>query len=263
MPSNPDNDVTQTPGRQSTINGQPKQNPPDNPTVRGEEDDDAEETTPLLRRIAPPGPDLEQRTSLANSAHSWWTIISITVLLILTINIIIFAFLVPSAAQEYAQEAAIFSLRNIKIQEYTDSGVIANARVNITFDADRVSSNGIRRLGIAVSNIIKHVYTQPCDVSVRLPEYNATQVALVGLPALAVDIRNRRPNLLDVVTNVTITNETLAFRLAGDILAGNKKQVTIIGETDVRVTAGIIPLGKQHVKTEATIESLSRLERVY
>src|SRR5271156_3956817 len=166
-------------------------------TSHGDHEDndiEASETTPLLSRQQQ-SEDVEQGAPSRSPRTYWWTILSIVILLILTINIIIFAFIIPSAAQSYASEATVFSLRNIEIHNFTDTGVFATAQVNITVDASRVSSNGVRNLGIFSTNIFKHVYTQPCDVSVVLPQYNGAQVAIVALPALAVDVRNRHVNL--------------------------------------------------------------------
>jgi hypothetical protein len=227
--------------------------PPQPTTTNGALDDDPEpeESTPLIRRVTS---DPERNVPSRSLKRSWWTIISITILLIITINIIVFAFVIPSAAQNYAGQATTYSLRNIEVQEFTDTGVIANAQVNITVDASRVSSNGIRNLGLFTTKIVKHVYTEPCVVSVLLPQYNNVQVALVALPALKLDVRNRHVNILDIVSNVTITNEPLAVQLAGDLLAGRREEIETIGETDVHIRAGIIPLGRHHVRQQVIIQ---------
>jgi len=214
-------------------------------------DPEPEESTPLIRRVTS---DPERNVPSRSSKRSWWTIVSITILLIITINIIVFAFVMPSAAQTYAGQATTYSLRNIEVQEFTDTGVIATAQVNITIDASRVSSNGIRNLGLFITKIFKHVYTEPCVVSVLLPQYNGAQVALVALPALKVDVRNQHVNILDIVSNVTITNEPLAVQLASDLLAGRRKEIETIGETDVHIRAGIIPLGRHHVRQQVIIQ---------
>lgn len=214
---------------------------------------EAEESTPLLHRHSY---DVEDRDA-SRSTHPrryWWTIVAIAVLLIITVNIIIFAFVVPSAAQTYATQATTYSVQDIKIEEYTDSGVIADVQVNITTDASRVHSNGIRNLGLFATGLFKHVYTKPCTVSVLLPQYAGTRVALVTLPALAVDVRNLHVNLINIVSNVTITDHALAVQLAGDVLAGRRKEVHAVGETDVDIKAGIIPLGRHHVEQEVIIK---------
>lgn len=251
MAPSPQNEVTEPPSPQ-----EPHQQVKDRPLASnspadGDIDPGADETTPLIRSA----PDVEN-VSVSRPQRSWWTIIAITILLILTINIIIFAFLVPSAVEDYAKQAAAYSVRNIQIQEYTDSGVISKAQVDITFDASRVSSSGIRKLGVFFANIAKHVYTKPCLVSVLLPQYSGAQVALVGLPELKIDIRNQHPNSLDIVFNITITNETLAVQLAGDVLDGGKSEIYAFAETDIYIRAGIIPLGHHHVEQEIVIRGL-------
>lgn len=216
-----------------------------------DEEPEAEESTPLLRRVPS---DVGRNTHSCASKRSWWTIISIAILLVITINIIVFAFLIPSAIQTYAAEATTYSLSNVEGQEFTDSGVIVNAKVNITIDASRVSSNGIRNLGLFTTKIFKHVYTQRCLVSIVLPQYNGAQVALVALPALKIDVRNRHVNILDIGSSITITDHTLAVQLAGDYLSRKREEIQAIGETDVYIKAGIIPLGRHHVRQQVTIQ---------
>ena len=243
----PQADPQLAPAQTSSLNGV-LPNHVDNP----EDNDDIEEqeSTPLLRRPATADP--EQGTSDAPKRH-WWSIIAIAILLILTVNIIVFAFIVPNTAENYASQAATYSLRNIQIENLTDNGVVATAQVNITLDASRVSSNNVRRTGLFASNLFRYVYTKPCDVAVRLPEYGGAQLGIVGLPALKVDIRNRHVNLLNVTSNVTITDQSLAIRLASEYLSGSADEIRVVGETDVNIRAGIIPLGTHHIEHEVVI----------
>jgi hypothetical protein len=67
-------------------------------------------------------------------------------------------------------------------------------------------------------------------------------------------VRNLHSNILDIVSNVTIVDNSLAVELAGDLLSGRRKEIRTIGETDVRIRAGIIPLGKHHVSHEVVIQ---------
>src|SRR5271154_5108959 len=81
-----------------------------------EDHPEAHESTPLLRRETS---DAERNTPSRSPKRSWWTIVSIAILLVITINIIVFAFVVPSAAESYAAQATTYSLQNIEVQEYT------------------------------------------------------------------------------------------------------------------------------------------------
>lgn len=215
------------------------------------DDQDAEESTPLLRR---PASDVEQNSPLRTFRKSWWTIISVAILLLITVNIIVFAFVLPSAAQSYATQATTYSLSNVKIDNFTDGGVVAEVKVNITVDASRVNSTEIRNLGLFTTSVFKYVYTEPCDVSILLPEYDGAQVAIIALPAMTLDVRNLHTNILDIVSNVTIVDNSLAVEMAGDLISGKKKEIRTIGETYVRVRAGIIPLGRHHVSHEVVIQ---------
>jgi hypothetical protein len=243
--------MSQEQNEASSRNGSVRQLDPQPTTSQANGNEAAEESTPLLgRRIT----DTEDNVPGNRPKRSWWTIISIVILLIITINIIVFAFVIPSAAQNYAVKATSYSLGNIEIQDYTEDGVIAKAQVNVTVDADKVSSNGVRNLGIFATSIVKHVYTKPCVVSILLPQYNGAQVALVDLPALEIDVRNKHINILEIISNVTITDEALVVQLMGDYLAGRRHEIQTIGETDIYIKAGIIPLGKHHMKEEIIIK---------
>jgi len=220
---------------------------------------DEDESTPLLGHGIT---DLERNNSSAtersNSSNrpkrSWWTMISIALLLILTLNIIIFAFIIPSATQSYARQATTYRLHLIQVQNFTDDGLIAHAHINITIDSSRVNSTHVRNFGVIVTSIFKHAYTQPCNVTLFLPEYNRGQVAIVGLPALAFDIRNHHTTNLDIVANIAITNSTLSARVVGDFMSGNRKEIEAIAETDVHIKAGWIPLGRHHVEQEVIVQ---------
>jgi hypothetical protein len=214
------------------------------------------EDTPLLARRQ--SSDVERSDSSDEGdrlpRRSWWTIISITILLLLTLNIIIFAFVLPTAAKTYATDATTYTIYNLEVQEFTDTGAIAHAQVNVTTDSSRVSSSSVRNFGVFVTTMFQHVSTQPCLVTVFLPQYNGAQVALVELPAIRVNIRNRHVNILDIVSNVTITDQALAVQLARDILAGRRKKIEAIAETDVHIKAGIIPLGRHHVRQQVVVQ---------
>jgi hypothetical protein len=236
--------------------------PPEPVSVRLPQDDsqhveDDDESTPLLGH----GTDLERNNSAGSDTvesppprRSWWTIISIVILLVLTLNIIIFAFIVPSTTQDYAMQATTYTLHDVQVQEFTDDGLIVRAQVNVTIDSSRVQSSSSRNFGVFITSIFKHIYTKPCIVSLLLPQYNGAQVALVGLPALSIDIRNHHTNNLDITSNVTITNSSLAVQLAGDFLTGARKQVETIAETDVHIKAGWIPLGRHHVAQQVIVQ---------
>ena len=213
-------------------------------------DPEADETAPLLERSTSGA----EQNSPPCPTRSWWTIISIAILLVITVNIIVFAFVIPSATQHYAVQATTYQLQNIEILNFDDDGLITKAQVNITVDASRVPSRGIRNIGLFGTNIFKHVYTESCNMSILLPQYNGAQVAIALVPPLTIDVRNMHVNILDIVTNVTITNETVAVQLAGDIISGKRHKIKTIGETDVHIKAGIIPLGLHHVRQQVVVK---------
>ena len=217
------------------------------------DDDHDDESTPLLQRNDSTASE-EGTAGSRRPKRSWWSTISIAILLVLTINIILFAFIIPSATQSYAMQATEYTLHDVQVQDFTDNGILAQAQVNVTIDSSKVHSKNIRRLGIFVTSIFKHIQTKPCLVSVLLPQYNGAQVALVSLPALSIDIRNHHTNNLEIISNVTITNNSLAVQLAGDFLAGNRQEIQTIAETDVHIKAGWIPLGRHHVAQQVVVQ---------
>jgi hypothetical protein len=222
----------------------------DDDTPADDRDIEAQESTPLLDRPR----TADSQLSTADSAkRPWWSIIAIVVLLVLTVNIIVFAFVVPNAAENYASQASTYSLHNIQIQNITDTEVIIKVQANITLDASRVNSSSVRRTGLFASNFFQHVYTKPCDVALRLPKYGGAQVGLLWLPALALDIRNRHINLLNITSNFTITDESLAIQLASEYASGKSGEIRAIGDTNVSIRAGIVPLGTHHVEHELVL----------
>src|SRR5579859_2431818 len=194
-----------------TLDPQPTRTNPLPEDEHNDQDNEAQESTPLLNRRH--DSDAEQNGPTTGRRRSWWTIISIAILLVITINIIVFAFVIPSAAQSYGNEATTYEIQDIEILNYTETGVVAETTVNVTIDASRVSSNSVRNLGLFGTNLFKHLYTQPCLVNILLPQYNGAKIGTAAIPALAIDIRDHHINLLNVISTINITNESLVVQL--------------------------------------------------
>jgi hypothetical protein len=247
-----DTDPSATNGATTSLAPEPSHTEAVAGTTDDDSDPEAQESTPLLlhRTIS----DSEHSVAASRPRRSWWTIVSIVLLLAITVNIIVFAFVIPSATQNYAAQATTYQLQDIQIQNFTDEGLISKAVVNVTLDASRVKRPSIRRIGLFGTNLFKHVYTKECNVSLFLPQYSSAQVAYAILPPLTIDIRNKHHNILHVITNTTITNEPVAIQLVGDILSGKRSEIKAIGETDVDIKAGIIPLGKHHIVQQVIVK---------
>ncbi|KAK2070849.1 hypothetical protein P8C59_005314 [Phyllachora maydis] len=128
-------------------------------------DDEFEESTPLLSR-----PDLIPRydgdataadgasgaqslcssTSVnysAKKSRRWPSIFAMVLLAVLSLVIIILAFVVPAAVEEYAKEALVVEPTNLSLDSITAHGVRTRIQANVRLDGARVRNGNVRRVG--------------------------------------------------------------------------------------------------------------------
>ncbi|MGG6497368.1 UNVERIFIED_CONTAM: hypothetical protein NY603_31050, partial [Bacteroidetes bacterium 56_B9] len=76
----------------------------------------------------------------------WPSLIALLILCIVAALIIIFAFVAPTAVQQYAAEAIVFEPTSLSIDSFTATGVRARVQGNFKLDSTRVKQASVRRL---------------------------------------------------------------------------------------------------------------------
>ncbi|CCT67311.1 uncharacterized protein FFB20_14567 [Fusarium fujikuroi] len=185
----------------------------------------------------------------------WPSIIAMALLGIIVILIIILGFLVPPAVKEYAEKAAVLEPTNLSIENITSYGIRARIRANVYLDGSRVDNQNSRRIGKAVTGIMRKLETKETTVNVYLPEYADALAGTAVIPPLVVDVVNGHTNELDFVADVNPGDAEHIRKIANDWLEGNLKQLKVVGKTKVHLKSGIIPLGAHDVAESMVFEA--------
>ncbi|KAF5672238.1 hypothetical protein FDENT_10607 [Fusarium denticulatum] len=185
----------------------------------------------------------------------WPSIIAMVLLGIIVILIIILGFLVPPAVKEYAEKAAVLEPTNLSIENITSDGIRARIRANVCLDGSRVDNQNSRRIGKAVTGIMRKLETKETTVNVYLPDYADALAGTAVIPPLVVDVVNGHTNELDFVADVNPGDAEHIRKIANDWLEGNLKQLKVVGKTKVHLKSGIIPLGAHDVAESMVFEA--------
>lgn len=226
----------------------------------------ATERTPLISRASdgPEQPDQSQphaETSAAASLHGlqsksgpqryrWPSLVALLILCIVAVFIIVFAFIAPSAVEQYAAAAVVFTPTSLSIDSFTSSGVRARVQGNVELDASRVKSAGVRNLGRFCTWIATEAETGESEVQVSLPEYGNVLLGTAQIPGVKVYIRNGHTTAVDFLTDLQPGNVEGIRRIANDFIDGRLGQLRVVGKANVPVKSGLISLGKQFLEKE-------------
>ncbi|RSL98536.1 hypothetical protein CEP52_010269 [Fusarium oligoseptatum] len=229
-----------------------EEQPTENSPLLGDRDDRHSEVDEHEEQSAEPQP---QDNKSARSSWRWPSIIAMAFLGILVILIIILGFLVPPAVKEYAEKAAVLEPTNLSIEKITTDGIRARIRANVYLDGSRVDNLNSRRIGKAVTGIMRKLETKETTVRVYLPDYAEALAGTAVIPPLVVDVVSGHTNELDFVAEVSPGKAEDIRKIANDWLEGNLKQLKVVGKTQVHLKSGIFPLGTHDVAESMVFEA--------
>jgi hypothetical protein len=194
----------------------------------------------------------------ARSKTRWPSVIAMIVLASLSLAIIVLAFILPSAVEEYAKQAAVVEPTNLSLESLTANGIRARIRANYRLDARRVENDRVRQLGRAATWLVGSVSTGEMKVRVYLPDYDNLLLGTAGLPPLQVNIRDGpENNVIDFVAELIPGDAEGIRMLANEWLEGRLDTVRLRGQADVQIKAGMIPLGTHTIVESLTFEGQS------
>lgn len=239
------------------------------------EPDEPSETTPLLSSSATtPRSDGEQdnahrgdaasiasRATDASSPSSakaksirWPSVIAVIVLSLFALTVMILAFIVPAAVEEYAKQATVLEPTNLSLESITANGVRARIQADFRLDAERVENEHVRRVGRAVTWLAGELGTEATKISVYLPDFGNVLLGTAGVPPLTVSIVDGRRNAVDFVADLAPGDAEGIRTIANEWLEGRLDSVRIKGQADVQLRTGIIPLGTHSIVESLTFE---------
>ncbi|KAL2135641.1 hypothetical protein VTI74DRAFT_7591 [Chaetomium olivicolor] len=241
----------------------------------GREPEDTVESTPLLSSSAPTrrydgerddahhsdAASLASHHSDATSTKSgkpksirWPSVVAMIVLSSFALAVMILAFIVPAAVEEYAKQATVLEPTNLSLVSITSNGVRARIQANFRLEAQRVASSHVRRIGKAATWLVGELGTEEMKINVFLPDYDNTLLGTAGVPPLRVSIVDGRNNAVDFVADLIPGDAEGIRMIANEFLEGRLNTVRIRGQTDIQLRAGIIPLGTHPIAESLTFE---------
>ncbi|KAI2642177.1 hypothetical protein GGS21DRAFT_501414 [Xylaria nigripes] len=226
---------------------------------------EATESTPLLSRTEPGENDnssIRSRHSQSSSIHKsqkktrrWPSFIAMGILGSVAIAIIVLAFIVPDAVQEYAQQAAVIEPTSLSIDSIMGDGVRARIQANFQLDGSRVANDHVRRIGKAATWVAGELGTETTQIDIHVPDYGNFLLGSAIIPPLVVDLRDGMMTQFDFVTDIKAGNVEGMRTIANDWLDGRLEKLRLNGRADLTLKSGIIPLGTHGISETLTFEA--------
>lgn len=254
----------------------PLLSPPKKGTDRLSEDDETLESTPLLSSSsatprydgADDGSHNADAVSIASrntdtasissaKTRRWPSIIAVIVLCLSSLVIIIVAFFVPAAVEEYAKQALVLEPTNLALESITTDGVRARIQANFRLEGRRVQDEHVRRVGRAATWLVGKLGTEETRINVYLPEYNNILLGTAGVPPLTVNIADGQNTVMDFVADLIPGDAEGIRTIANEWLEGRLDVLRLRGKADIQIKAGIIPLGTHSISESLTFEGQS------
>jgi len=194
--------------------------------------------------------------SAKTESWRWPSIIAMVILGILSAAIIVVAFFVPAAVEEYAKQALVLEPTNLALESITADGVRARIQANLRLDSQRVENEHVRRVGQATTWLVRELGTAETRVNVYLPQYDNILLGTAGLPPLSVNIMDGKNNAVDFVAELIPGGADGIRAVANDFLEGKVDVLRLWGKADIQLkAAGFIPLGTHSISESLSFEA--------
>ncbi|TPX15212.1 uncharacterized protein E0L32_004770 [Thyridium curvatum] len=178
------------------------------------------------------------------SSRRWPSIIAIVTLALISVGIIIGAFFVPAALEEYTKEAAVIEPTNLSLQSISAKGVHARIQGNIRADASRVKNAHVRRLGRTLAWVFRRLGSDGrTTFRCYLPEYDNMLLGTAEIPPMVLTIVDNYNNKVDFVAELVPGDPEVVRVIANDWLKGRLTRLRLNGVGDVQLRTWFLPLG--------------------
>jgi hypothetical protein len=168
--------------------------------------------------------------------------------------IMLFGFFVPEVMQEYAVQAATFSIDGVE-PELTPDGARARIRGSFGMRSANVESGHVRNLGVLGTWITRQVETGEANVEVRLPDYENALLGNAVVPPIKVSIVDGQTTDFDFETELIPPGSIEALRaLADDWLFNKLRHLRVAGAAKVKLRSGILRLPSTMIQQTILIE---------
>lgn len=189
------------------------------------------------------------------SSKPWPSIIAILLLALISVGIIVVAFFVPAAVEEYAKQGAVIEPTDLSLESITTDGVRARIQANFRLDGSRVKNDQVRRIGQATTWLVRKLGTEKTTVNVYLPEYANALLGSAEIPPLTVSLVDGHTTAIDIIADLTPGNAEGVRSIANQWLEGRLDAVRLLGKADIELKSGFIPLGTHSVAETLVFEA--------
>lgn len=172
------------------------------------------------------------------------------------IAVLAIGFIAPAAAERYAHSSVVLDLENISVDSFTSKGVRVHLASEVHIDASRVYNPFLRSLGRFGARLVRKVHVDPSKVHLYLPDYGDKLLGSAEIPPLTIDVRNGHTTSLDIYSNAEPGSMDAIMLLAQEALAGELKELRVLGKANVHVKSGIFGLGTRTVSTEVVVKGM-------
>lgn len=247
-----------------------------NASDRRSEDGESVESTPLLSSsnatprydgeqdephdadaasISPSNGDAASIKSTKSKSLRWPSIIAMIVLATFTLTVMVLAFFVPAAVEEYAKEALVLEPTNLSLDSITTNGIRARIQANFRLDAQRVKNEHVRRIGRAATWLVRELGTEETKFQVFLPEYDDILLGTAGVPPLSVGIVDGHNTAIDFVADLVPGDAEGIRTIVNDWLEGRLDVLRLRGKADIQLKSGFLSLGTHSISETLEIEA--------
>lgn len=214
------------------------------------------ERTPLLSRtesheqdangyVDAQNQDVDTESTSSKTRRKWPIILALGSLTVAVILALVFGFAIPAAVEEYVKEAGQFEADNLRIESFTNTGILARIEGTVWLDASKVQKKSTRDLGRFATYIVKEVESGDMHVKIYLPGYDNVWLGSVAVPPVKMNIRNGHYNWINITAEVQ-PGDPEGFRLiAHDFIDRKLSDLTVKAVVDVPVKTGLISINQQ------------------
>lgn len=232
---------------------------------RHEDDDQVEETSPLLANGSHEQPNEDENGSTTSQDQSkpkrkrrWPSIVAMLVLAAVVVLVMLVGFLVPPAIKTYAENASVIEPTGLSVESITPEGVRARIQANFRLDGSRVGDDNARRIGRFATGIFRQIETLETEVTVFGPqEYNSPLLGKAMLPPIRLDLVDGHNTAIDLVVNLAPGDAEGLKAITNDWLGGKLSKIKVTGGAALSLKSGFLPLGTHDVVESIVLEGQS------
>lgn len=220
-----------------------------------------QESAPLLRHDETEGDveaDYVETASTKDNGKRYRraTIIAASILSIMALVVLVVAFVTPSAAREYANQATSVDLKSVKLESFTDDGLTMRIFATTHIDPSKVTNGFVRNVGIFGAWLVGSVSVTIPQIFLTLPKMQDSLVANASvLDPVRICLKKDMDHQIDMLSIITPGDLEVIKGLAYQYANGNMDSLLVRANADVNIKKGILGFGKSSLQQDILLQS--------